>query len=83
MKKIESPHTGLGAVALADLHSLLGGDALDLGEELRLLLQNPQGARAEALHQLLRRGGTHALDHAGGEIAEDVVFRGGHVALHS
>ena len=78
----QPPHAGLDAVALADLHGLPGGDALDPGEELRLLLQNPQGVLPEALHQLLRRGGAHALHHAGGEVAEDIGFRGGHVALH-
>jgi|GEM_PF-152048 len=65
-----------------DLHSPLGGDALDGAQPLRLLLDNSQRLAAEPLHQPLRRGGADALDDAGGEVADEFLLRLRHQTLH-
>ena len=64
------------------LHGLLGGDALDGLQPLRLLLDNGQGVRPEAVHQPLGGGGADALENAGGQIGRDVLPRLRHAALH-
>ena len=78
----QPPHSRLVAVALGDLHGFPGGDALDLAQQLRLLLHHPQGVDPEAVHDPLRRGGAHPLDDPGGQVGADLRLGGGHVALH-
>ena len=76
------PQPGEIAVAFSDLLGLPGGDALDDRQILRPLLHDLQGSHAVALHQPVRQAGAYALDDAGAEIGQNLVLRGGHVALH-
>ena len=64
------------------LHGLLVRDAPDDAQLFRLLLQHPQGVRAELRHQLLRRGLSHALEKTGGQIAHHLLFFTGQTPLH-
>ena len=76
------PQARQAAEGRGDLRGLLCGDALEGGQLLRLLLDDAQSVGAEALHQPRGGGGANALQHAGGEIAHDVVLLAGHAALH-
>ena len=69
-------HDGVLHVALrvhggGDVHRLPRGDALDLGEALRLLLDDAHGVITELLHDPGGHRGTDALDGAGAEVALD------------
>ena len=68
----QPPQAHVTTEALRNLLGLFGGDALDGGQPLRLPLQNVQRFGAEAVHNALRRGGAHALAHAGGQVAGDL-----------
>ena len=76
------PQARQAAEGGGDLHGLLGCDALQGGQLLRLLLDDAQGVGAEAIHQPGGGGGPHTLQHAGGEVAHDAVLILGHAALH-
>ena len=65
------------------LHGPLGSDALQGLEPLRLLLDDPQGIGAEAVHQTLSRGGPHALEDAAAQIGRHVPGLLRHAALHA
>ena len=69
-------HDGVLHVALrvhggGDVHRLPRGDALDLGEALRLLLDDAHGVVTELLHDAGGHRGTDTLDGAGAEVAFD------------
>ena len=65
------------------LHGPLGSDALQGLEPLRLLLDDPQGIGAEAVHQTLGRGGPHTLEDAAAQIGRHVPGLLRHAALHA
>ena len=76
------PQARQAAEGRGDLRGLFGRDALEGGQLLRLLLDDAEGVGAEALHQPRGGGGADALQHAGGQVAHDVVLLPGHAALH-
>ena len=55
---------------LADLLGPPGGDALEGGQPFRGGLQHVESLQAEAVHHVPGRGGAHALQNAGGKVAE-------------
>ena len=69
-------HDGVLHVALRvhggrDVHRLPRGDALDLSETLRLLLDDAHGVVTELLHDPGGHRGTDTLDRTGAEVALD------------
>ena len=60
--------------ALRDFLSPPGGDALEAGQPLRGGFQNLKGFQAEPVHELAGRGGAHAFQDAGGQVAEDLLL---------
>ena len=72
-----------GAEGGGQLLRLLGGDALDAAQLLRLLLDDEEGVRAETLHQTAGGGTSHALEDAGGQVRHRVLLAAGHPTLHA
>ena len=70
----QPPEAHVLAEALGDFLGPPGGDALEGGQPLRGGLQDVEGLQAEALHDIPGRGGAHALQHAGGQIAENLLL---------
>ena len=60
----------------------LAGDALDLSEPLRVLLQHRQGLLPELLHHPPGGGGADAPHRAGGQVVKDGLGACGHPPLH-
>ena len=61
----------LGLEILRDLLGLLAGDALHVGEPLGVVLHHVQGFVPKAGHDALGQLGSHSLDGAGGQVAQD------------
>ena len=59
---------------LGNLLGPLGGDALECGQPLRGGFQNVKGFQPEAVHDIPGRGRAHALQNAGGEIADHLLL---------
>ena len=76
------PQARQAAEGGGDLRRFFGGDALDGMQLFRLLLDHPQGVRSEPLHQPRGGGRAYALQHAGGEVGDDVILLLGHPPLH-
>ena len=75
-----APH--LLAEGLADLRRPLFGDALDLGQLLRLLLDDGEGVLSELLDDQPGGGLAHPLHRPGGQIVVDLLQPLGQAALH-
>ena len=67
---------------LTDLPGPLFGDALDLGQLLRVLLNDSEGLLPECLDNQPCGGLAHPLDGPGGQVVEDFLHALGQAALH-
>ena len=78
----QPPHGELHAQGLADGLRPLGGDALDPGELLRVLLDDGEDIFPEGVHQPPGGGYAHPLDGPGGQVFQHSLFSHGHPPLH-
>lgn len=82
-EKLSQPaHPHLLAEAGADLPGTLQGDAPDLGQLLRGVLNDREGVLSELLNDQPGGGDADALHRAGGQIVVDLLGPLGQAALH-